>query len=75
MCRCSDCFGLREFMVELTGNDHGLEPAGGHVEAQACSGLLDCDCDRCERERARFVRDARLAARPRQPWEPKRRAA
>lgn len=30
-CRCSECFGLAEYMLALTGSDHGLPRARGHL--------------------------------------------
>lgn len=30
-CRCPECFRLAEYVLALTGNDHGLPRAPGHL--------------------------------------------
>ena len=69
-CCCSECFGLREYVLKVTGCDHGLpktrqqKPVLRLVEARCDS--MTCECERCTRERAQ-----RQPRRVRQPWEPK----
>jgi hypothetical protein len=77
-CRCPDCFSLREYMLELTGRDHGLPAAPGHgrrLRVVERPHSMTCDCRRCEAERAVRAEEAERVAEIRQPWEPKRRKA
>lgn len=69
-CKCRECFGLREVMVGLTGRDHGLPQAPGHVVATpkpSCDNTLVCICPDCASRRAQM-----RPAAVRQPWEPRR---
>jgi hypothetical protein len=79
-CRCRECFGLAEFMLQVTGNAHGLPRAPGHNTApepqkatlrpvEACNGTMVCECQRCAQERSERVR--RPPKQPKQPWEAK----
>jgi hypothetical protein len=80
-CRCRDCWGLAEVMIQMHGDDFGLERAPGHPtmmrlrittggvpEAVTCDSSMTCGCERCVGERE--ARAAR-AAETRQPWEPR----
>lgn len=73
-CRCSQCYGLREYMLQLTGKDYGLPKAKGCNGAwvafvvHGCDGSMTCSCSRCEQERAERVRTAGLRT-VKQPWD------
>lgn len=58
-CRCPECWGLAELMLELTGKDYGLPRAPGHVpfavDVTPCDGSYTCLCDACKAERAERV--------------------
>lgn len=71
-CRCPQCFGLRELMLETTGKDYGLAPAPGHLPdpdplKPVCTGQLTCTCPDCQAQRAQLTR-AGSRDRP-QPWD------
>jgi hypothetical protein len=89
-CCCPQCYGLREFMLDATGQDYGLPPAPGHTAlrpvvalagvtiGEQCTGRYDCSCTRCSEQRAVLVRTPHSRDK-RQPWQPipatERRAA
>lgn len=68
-CRCSECYGLAEWLEENGLDTRGLPPAPGHqpltpilkdedgtiVEIH-CNGSMTCSCPKCEGERAALVR-------------------
>lgn len=64
-CKCRECFGLAEYMLEATGRDHGLQhtlrvvtpgpPVLMSLET-ACDGTMVCVCRHCADERARRIR-------------------
>lgn len=82
-CRCRECYGLAEYMLEQ-GKDFGLERAPGHERARlrvvtvagrtvmtpSCDGTMTCSCERCVGERMTRVK-AQRAANRRQPWMPR----
>lgn len=77
-CHCKECFGLAEVMIEMHGDDFGLERAPGHQstrlhlvtagtpKAVACDGTMTCGCEKCVGEREARIAHARKI---RQPWE------
>jgi hypothetical protein len=75
-CRCSEHYGLAEYMHALTGKDYGLPKRDAPLRAvplplslsdEVCEGTLVCGCSRCENERAQRVN--RPPRQPKQPWE------
>lgn len=58
-CHCPECFGLAEFMLETTGDPHGLPLARGHA-------LLPVE--RADPPEPVVLEPRRAAA---QPWEPR----
>ena len=36
-CKCAQCFGMAEFMLQVTGRDYGLPRAQGHPRLRAVS--------------------------------------
>ena len=80
-CHCKECFGLAEVMIQMHGDDFGLERAPGHqslrlhlvttgpLRAVPCTGQMTCGCENCVGERE--ARAARAGAKARQPWEPR----
>jgi hypothetical protein len=74
-CKCKECFGLTEFMRDLTGRDYGLPPTEAPLRAvplplspvERCDGSFTCDCSSCAQERSERVRRPPKAAK--QPWE------
>lgn len=82
-CRCPQCYGLREHMLDATGKDYGLPRAPGCARARGltlanqehCQQTLTCTCTDCRLDRTRLIEEApQRRARIRQPWEPKRAA-
>ena len=68
-CRCPECFGLAEYMLRLTGSDHGLPRAPGHKPPSYSPPKPPAPTVAEQlREVPVQVRE-RLA--PRQPWEPR----
>ena len=75
-CRCPQCFGLREYMLQLTGKDYGLPRAPGHNVVEipigpVCDGTYECACPKCVKQRRQAAEKARQVTHIRQPWEPK----
>lgn len=77
-CRCRECYGLREYMLEHTGRHHDLPTAPGHLtvalhelDQPVCSGILTCPCPICQQERVASIHRHRQQRQrpPRQPWE------
>lgn len=70
-CRCSQCFGLAEYMLDVTGKDYGLPRVAGHapalVDPDPCDGSMTCSCKNCSEERRRRI--VRPIRQPKQPWE------
>jgi hypothetical protein len=79
-CKCRECFGLTEFMRELTGRDYGLPPTEAPLRAvplplspvERCDGSFTCGCSSCAQERSERVR--RPPKEPRQPWQVRKAA-
>ena len=83
-CKCRECFGLAEHMLQLTGRDYGLPRASGHsrpfapvlilnsknrvVEEQQCTGSYTCSCPLCAAEREHRV--THLTRRPKRTRQP-----
>lgn len=90
-CRCSQCWGLAEFMDDLTGDDHGLPSAPGHGEVRlrvittgtpGTPGEPASPCAgtlTCSCPTCQQERAERVQLGPRgsgrQPWNPVRRVA
>lgn len=73
-CKCSECYGLREYMLDLTGKDYGLKPAPGHTAdapalpgTKPCDGSMTCRCEDCENEKLELI--VRRYNTVKQPWE------
>lgn len=74
-CRCRECFGLAEFMLQATGSTHGLPRLEASPVARksvlsvvdTCTGTMTCECPVCSQERSE--RMSRPRKRVRQPWE------
>lgn len=63
-CRCPQCYGLREYMLERLGQDYGLPVAVGHTYVAArseepCFGYAN-GAGREDRSKRKVIR---------QPWE------
>lgn len=76
-CKCSQCFGLAEYMFQVTGKDYGLPRAPGclitPIVLDPCDGSMTCECARCVSERrSRIMRPIRPA---KQPWDADRSVA
>lgn len=69
-CKCSQCFGLAEYMFQVTGKDYGLPRAPGclitPIVLDPCDGSMTCECGRCVSERRSLQGRRRVV---RQPWE------
>lgn len=65
-CKCPSCWGLAEYMRQLTGKEYGLQPATGHAPFVApeerCDGSYTCSCTECDRERRERVARLQRAA-------------
>ena len=73
-CKCRDCYGLAEYMRDLTGRDYGLTPAPGHhgpapalPGKTPCNGSMTCRCEDCENTKLELI--VRRYNTARQPWE------
>lgn len=89
-CRCPQCWGLAEYMQQLTGKDYGLPNAPGCTAtlrvlttgpAPTSLVALDRTCDgsmtcSCPDCEQERAQRVRLGGRdPRQPWDAKKRQA
>jgi len=73
-CKCKDCYGLAEYMRDLTGKDYGLKRAEGHKGKEPalpgripCDGSMTCGCKRCSEQKQLLVTTHK--PRVKQPWE------
>ena len=73
-CKCKDCYGLAEYMMDLTGKDYGLKRAEGHKGdsppmpgVKECNGSMTCECKECSRQKQLLVTKHKGPAK--QPWE------
>lgn len=69
-CRCRDCFGLREYMLALTGKTYGLPATRSETPVRPPEPVGPCDvCDHphCQAQRLRERR--KYQAPKRLPWE------
>lgn len=85
-CRCSQCYGFREWAIENGVRHEGLPPAPGHggraqlsaVEAidDPCTGDMTCRCSSCQAQVAALVKRGPRGSGT-QPWNVRgdRRAA
>lgn len=75
-CRCTQCWGLAEHMLEETGNDLGLPAAPGHARLRvvtagsACHGYQNaCVCPNCVARSGKTLHTFQGAISPEQPCD------